>query len=341
MAEKPLDQELFERPFAFEFFQAVRLMEKLHPECGTVGREALPAEEALKFRSRIAFDFPSSEIHQLTEAVDEQSGAKRIEMFVNFMGMVGVSGVLPTHYTELVLDRIRHRDTAMWAFLDIFTHRSVSMFYQAWAKYRFPVGYERGDDAFTQYLFDIAGLGTRGLRGRQSVPDEALLPYCGLIAQKPHSANALENILSDYFGFDAKIEQFFGQWLYLEPPDCTYIGEKNNVLGVSALAGTSVWSQQTKFRVVLGPLTFNQFRSLLPNGTAYKEVESIVRFMMGSEFDFDVKLLLSGGQVPGTILTTRAVRRPMLGWTSYLKTTTFESDDDQVIMDFPGDIGLD
>ncbi|MEP7211652.1 MAG: type VI secretion system baseplate subunit TssG [Acidobacteriota bacterium] len=340
MAEAPLDQQLFERPFSFEFFQAVRLLEKLHPDRETVGRDALPAQEAVRFRSRIAFDFPSSEIHEMTESTDELTGERRVEMFVNFMGMVGVSGVLPTHYTELVLDRIRHRDTAMWAFLDIFTHRAVSMFYQAWSKYRFPVEYERGGDEFTQYLFDIAGLGTRGLRGRMSVPDEALLPYCGLIAQKPHSANAVENILSDYFGFDAKIEQFFGQWLNLEPPDRTYIGEKNNVLGVSAIAGTSVWSQQTKFRVVLGPLTFKQFRSLLPDGTAYKDVESIVRFMMGSEFDFDVKLLLSGGQVPGTVLTTRAMRRPMLGWTSYLKTTTFANDDDQVVMEFSSDMSL-
>lgn len=340
MAELPLDQELFERPFAFEFFQAVRLMEKLVPESRTVGREALPDQEPVRFRSHVSFDFPPSEIQEINETVDDLTGERRAEMLVNFMGMVGSSGVLPMHYTELVLDRIRHRDTAMWAFLDIFTHRAVSMFYQAWSKYRFPIGYERGRDEFTEYLFDIAGLGTKGLRGRMSVDDEALLPYSGLISQKPHSANALENVLSDYFGVGAKIEQFFGQWLKLEPQDCTYLGEKNNVLGISAIAGTSVWSQQTKFRVVLGPLTFKQFQSLLPSGTAYKEAESLVRFMMGSELDFDIKLLLSSRQVPGTVLTTRAVRRPMLGWTSYLKTSAFTTDDDQVVIRYADDVSL-
>jgi type VI secretion system protein ImpH len=340
MAELPLDQELFERPFAFEFFQAVRLMEKLVPESRTVGREALPDQEPVRFRSHVSFDFPPSEIQEINETVDDLTGERKAEMLVNFMGMVGSSGVLPMHYTELVLDRIRHRDTAMWAFLDIFTHRAVSMFYQAWSKYRFPIGYERGRDEFTEYLFDIAGLGTKGLRGRMSVDDEALLPYAGLISQKPHSANALENVLSDYFGVGAKIEQFFGQWLKLEPQDCTYLGEKNNVLGISAIAGTSVWSQQTKFRVVLGPLTFKQFQSLLPSGTAYKEAESLVRFMMGSELDFDIKLLLSSRQVPGTVLTTRAVRRPMLGWTSYLKTSAFTTDDDQVVIRYADDVSL-
>jgi predicted component of type VI protein secretion system len=32
------------------------------------------------------------------------------------------------------------------------------------------------------------------------------------------------------------------------------------------------------------------------------------------------------------ILTTRAVRRPMLGWTTWLKTKPFKADDDQVVL---------
>ena len=54
--------------------------------------------------------------------------------------------------------------------------------------------------------------------------------------------------------------------------------------------------------------------------------------MNGLEFDFDVQLILQAKQVPGTILTTRAKRRPMLGWTSFLKTKPFKKDDEQVII---------
>ncbi len=202
MTEKPLNQILLDEPYRFEFFQAVRLLEKVRPERRAVGRNAMPHEEVVRFRSRVALDFPASEVHEINETVDAKTGDERLEMLVNFMGMVGVSGVLPQPYTDLVLDRIRHRDTAMWSFLDIFTHRAVSMFYRAWRKYRFPVGYERGNDEFTAYLYDLVGLGTKGLRGRMSLADESLLPYVGLIAQRPHSTNALENILSDYFGTD-------------------------------------------------------------------------------------------------------------------------------------------
>ena len=332
MSERELDKLLFDEPYRFEFFQAVRLFERLFPSNGRVGGDALPKDEAVRFRSHIALEFPASELHEIRAVTDGDSGRTVNEMIVSFMGMVGTSGVLPMHYTELVLDRIRHRDTAMWSFLDIFTHRSVSMFWRAWAKYRFPVAYERGSDDFTAYLFDVAGLGTRGLRGRLNIADESLLPYAGLIAQKPHSTNAIENILSDHFATPAKVQQFFGQWLALDQEDYTRLGLRNSGLGTSAIAGTRTWDQQSKFRVRLGPMPYTKFEAFLPDKDGFKAANSIIQFMTGTEFDYDIQLILSREQVPGTILTTRAKRRPMLGWTSYLKTAPFAVDDEQVVL---------
>ncbi|MDQ3087535.1 MAG: type VI secretion system baseplate subunit TssG [Acidobacteriota bacterium] len=332
MNEKTLHQELLDEPYRFEFFQAVRLLEKIFPTRQPVGRETTIKQEVVRFRSRIALEFPASEIHEFIESTDEFFDEQKLEMFVNFMGMLGISGVLPTHYTELAVERSRYRDTAMWYFLDIFTHRSVSMFFRAWEKYRFPVGYERGKNDFTDFLFDFVGLGTTGLRGRMALEDEALLPYSGLIAQKPHSASALENILGDYFMISAKIKQFFGQWLDLDEESITKLGEANSLLGVNAIIGTRVWEQQSKFRVVLGAMSFNEFQAFLPNGTAHQPLKSIIRFMVGLEFDFDVQLILKAKEVPSCILTTRAKRRPQLGWTSWLKTKPFKQDDDQVIL---------
>lgn len=333
MTPKPLNQKLFDEPYGFEFFQAVRLFEKIFPERKPVGREALPNEEVVRFRSRISLDFPPSEIYEIRETDVPQTEETRTEMLVNFMGMVGTSGVLPTHYSELVLDRIRHRDTAMWAFLDIFTHRAVALFYRAWCKYRFPIGYEHGDDDFTSYLFDIGGLGTKGLRGRMGINDESLLPYTGLIAQKPHSTSAVENVLSDFFRIPVKIIQFFGQWLDLDRADYTKLAVDNSVLGSSAIIGTRVWDQQSKFRLRFGPLKFETYQAFLPNGSAHTALKSITKFMVGEEFDFDVQLCLMAKQVPGLVLTTRAVRRPMLGWTTWLKTKPFQLDDDQLVLD--------
>ncbi len=112
----------------------------------------------------------------------------------------------------------------------------------------------------------LPGLEPERLRGKMGLDDEALLPYAGLISQKPHSTNALQNILSDYFGVPAKIEQFTGQWLPLSPSDYTKLGIANGKLGENSIAGTRIWDQQSKFRVRLGPLNLKQFQGFLPSG---------------------------------------------------------------------------
>jgi type VI secretion system protein ImpH len=97
-------------------------------------------------------------------------------MVINFIGLTGPSAVLPTPYTELLLERVRYKDTALRDFLDLFNHRMASLFYRAWERSRFPVAYERGgDNPFTQYLLDLVGMGTRGLRDRLAILDEGLL----------------------------------------------------------------------------------------------------------------------------------------------------------------------
>ena len=332
MDSRPVNHELFDEPYKFDFFQAVRLLEMILRNKKSVGATAMPEDEIVRFRTRLSLDFPASQIDEIRQTVDEKTGLEKNEMFINFMGMLGTGGVLPMHYTELAIDRIRYRDTAFWSFLDIFTHRSVSLFFRAWTKYRFPVGYETGNDDFTEYLFDFTGLGTRGLRGRMPLDDESLLPYTGLISQKPHSASAVENILSDYFSIPAKIIQFFGQWLELSESDVTLLGEANHKLGTRAIAGKSIWDQQSKFRIKLGPLGLKHFSAFLPVCSAHQQLKNIVKVLLGTEFDFDLQLELKKEEVPPTILTTRAIRKPMLGWTSYAKTQQFEKDDPQLVL---------
>ena len=72
MPKKNLNEELFDEPFQFEFFQAVRLLEKVFPERRAVGREATVVPEVIRFRSRLGLDFPASEIHELQETTDEK-----------------------------------------------------------------------------------------------------------------------------------------------------------------------------------------------------------------------------------------------------------------------------
>lgn len=327
--DPPLAQQLFDEPYRFRFFQAVRLLERAYADRKPVGQDAAADEEVVRFRTRQTFSFPACEIHDLSH--DPEPDSKPPEMVVSFMGLTGPLGVLPHQYTELLMDRIRYGDTALWSFLDIFNHRLISLFYRVWEKYHFPIAYERtGEDQFTAYLFDLIGLGTNGLRGRFSFNDQALLFYGGLIAQRPHSATTLTAIVSDYFAVPAKAVQFPGAWLKLGD-NITSLGRANSQLGGNTIAGSRVWSDQAKFRIRIGPMSLKQFRRFVPVGSAYRSLTEIVRFLAGLEYEFDVQLVLKKDEVPFPILGADQ-DGPRLGWTSWLKTTEFREDDDQVVV---------
>lgn len=327
--DPPLAQELLDEPYRFEFFQAVRLLERMYPDRHPVGREPDAANEVVRFRTRQTLSFPPCEIYDLTQDGNEKRAP---EMMVAFMGLTGPVGVLPYQYTELLMDRARYNDTALWSFLDIFNHRMLSLFYRVWEKYHFPIAYERGEpDRFTSYLFALIGMGTKGLRGQLSFKDEGLLLYSGLIAQRPHSACALAAVLGDYFAVPARVVQFPGEWLKLGD-NVTMLGQENSELGVSSIAGTRFWSDQSKFRIRLGPMSLKKFNAFVPLGSAYKPLSEFARLFAGLEFEFDLQLVLKAEEVPFTVLEGNNDQGPRLGWTSWLKTSEFTKDDDQVVI---------
>jgi type VI secretion system protein ImpH len=326
-----LTERLRTRPEHFGFFQAVRLLSRLSPSRARVGHDGPPAQEVARFRTRATLEFPASEIHDLKpDPVDPE---RPPEVTVDIGGTTGPLGVLPVPYTELLIERVRYKDNALWEFLDLFNHRFLSLFHRAWQKYRFPIVYESGgEDPFTTGLFALVGLGTAALRRRQSVPDEALLLYAGLVAQRPHSASALEGILRDYFGVPAATRQFVGQWLDLEPEDRSRLGARNSRLGADLVCGDHVWNNQSRFRIRLGPLGLGTFRSFLPRGDAWRPLNDLVRFLVGAEYDFDVQLVLKKEEIPECHLESGAAAPPMLGWTTWLRSAPAADDASNLIL---------
>lgn len=330
-----LEQTLLDEPYRFRFFQAVRVVERLQPGRAAVGRqEAAPGREAVRFRTLPSLQFPPSEIHEFSrDGEGEEDDAPPPEMTVAFMGLTGPQGVLPNHTTELVAERARYKDTALWEFLDLFSHRMISLFYRAWERYRFPVAFERGThDEFTRHLFALVGMGTEGLRGRLGFPDEGLLLYAGLVAQRPHSGTAVESALGDYFRVPARLVPFTGQWLALDDESLCRLGRANSALGVSTVAGARVWDTQSKFRVRFGPLTLAEFRAFLPTQQNYGAAVRLTRFLAGAELDFDLQLVLKAEEVPACKLGGAGPNRPALGWTTWLKTRPTPCDDSQVVL---------
>jgi type VI secretion system protein ImpH len=331
LAASEVSEKLRREPFAFDFFQAVRLLERFYPERTSVGRFAHPETEVARFAAHPSLAFPASQIQAMNWPEE-----KPVQMTVNFMGLTGPEGVLPNPYTTLIIERLRANDSASRDFLDIFNHRIISLFYRAWRKYRFDVACEEGErDLFSRHLLSLLGLGTDGLRDRQAVPDDTLVYYSGLLAQRPRSAQALKQILSDYFDVPVEIEQFAGGWYRLDRETQCNLAEGNSEseeLGFGAVVGDEVWNQQSKVRIVLGPLTLERYVDFLPDGQAWEPLGSWVRFFSNDEWDFEVKLILEREQVPACTLGAEGLSGPQLGWVSWVKSVPFGRDPDDTVL---------
>jgi type VI secretion system protein ImpH len=322
-----IEDAIRSNPWDFEFFQTIRLLERIGSGAGKpIGRFENPADEAVRLSCNPSLAFPPSENHAI-----EWPEQRQPQLSVKFLGMVGPLGVLPLPYTEWINDRIRGKDNSLRAFLDVFHHRILSLFYQAWEKYRFPVAFERDrDDRFTRYLLDIIGLGTQGLRNRFSVPDEAIVFYTGLFGLQTRSATALRQILADYFQVPVEVEQFVGTWRAIPPDDQSRPGDERDYseqLSLGAIAGDEVWDQQSTARVILGPLTLAQYIDFLPIGSAYKPLCELLEFFSRREIDFELQLCLQRQQTPGIRLDYEGWETlPLLGWTTWLKSAPMTRD---------------
>jgi len=340
--------ELRRSPQQFRFFQAVRLLALAEPErC----RGDSPLPDNLRFRTPASLAFPASEVSALQDIVTQRAdtaatsttGETRrtltladdaetaeasvtvIErrMEVACLGLTGPTGALPTPYTELLIERRMHyRDDSAHAFFDLFSHRSLALFYGAWRKYRFHLGHEQGDDdSFRRGLRALTGVGLErqapsaqaaigdaaALAAADSqLPANTLLYYAGLLARRPASASAIVTLVRGFFDVPAELQQFVGQWVAVPAAEQSQLGTQSARLGESACAGQRVWDQQTKCRLRLGPMPAARYRDFLPGRPGAAALSELLRFCVGNNLGCDLQLVLDKAEVPAPQLASAA-----------------------------------
>jgi type VI secretion system protein ImpH len=328
-SEREILEQLRAAPYTFEFFQAVSLLERLLPDQALVGGFNDPRDEIVRFTTPTTVAFPASEIQTIDEPRD---GIGPPRMTVNFMGLTGPQGLLPLAYSLYLAERRRARDHAAKDFLGIFEHRMLSLFYRAWERSHAAVAHGRGErDWLTRHLLNLVGLGTEGLQRQLAIPDEALLFYVGLLGVPTRPAAALEQLLADYFGVTAEVEQFVGAWYPLERATQCELDDDgpSTQLGLGAVAGDELWDLQSRVRVRLGPLTREQYDRFLPGGTAYEPLRALTRFFGNDQLDFEIQLVLARDEVPPCRLGGDDQAPVALGWSTWIRTMPFARDADE------------
>ncbi len=328
LASNSVTQALRDKPYSFDFFQAVRRLECANPDLPRIGHSQRPQFDPVRFCQNVSLAFTPSTIEAYSEATDEYPG----RMVVNFFGLLGTNGPLPLPITEYVHDRLQnHKDKTLASFLNVFNHRMISLFYRAWACNQQSVSHDRTEkDPFAVYIGSLFGIGEDSFRNRDAVPDVGKLHYSGRLVCETKNAEGLREILQDYFKIEVDIEQFVGQWIDLPPEHYCHLGEslENGRLGSTLIIGSRFWECQQKFRIKMGPMNFSEYQRMLPGGSSISRLYAWVKNYVGDEFTWELQLILRASEIPSICLG----KINQLGWTTWLGSRTYEEDADDLVL---------
>ena len=332
---EPNMQRLFQQSFKFSFFEALRTIERNSPHLPRIGLSASPSQDAFRIQQPADLAFAPNTIDS-ANLTDEG----KISVQQRFFGMLGPSGPLPLHMTEIVRNRARHADDeALQAFFDIFHHRMASLFYRAWSSAKPSVQRDRPtQDRFAAYVGALIGMGMRHSQGRDDWNDASKIYFAGQMGSVRRHAEGITAIVSSIVAVPVSVKPFSLRWLALSRHDATQLSSKNrtttkhsanNCLGRSAVLGERVADRQSMFEIRIGPMSYKEFERLLPGASSRQELLSAVRNYVGVGMDARICPVIHKEHVPKAQLGVQG----QLGRDTWIQSKAIEQDREDFCFD--------
>ena len=280
-AARDLEAALQAAPTGFDFFQALRLLECAYHDRPRLGKAKRAQDEPVRLGQEPYVSFPTTSVFSYKRG--DAGGPARLGVLL--MGLFGPHGPLPLHLTVYARDRRRREsDPTLVDFCDVFHHRTLSMFYRAWADARPYVHLDRpAEDRFGFYVAALCGLGLPALRNRDQLPDRTKLRHSGLLGCRTFHPARIEALIRNFLASPVRITEFVGGWLDLPRHLRCRLGQRESCeLGVNAVVGARSFQCQHRFRLRLGPLDLLDYLDFLPRGRRLAGLIAIVRNLVGA-----------------------------------------------------------
>ena len=305
--------DLFTRPYDYEFHQAIKILEQLYPERSAYGHATNPCNDIVFVSSRVSYTYPASDIYSLIKPSIKENTYR---LQVNFLGLAGANAPLPMPYADLLIRQNQQNSTAYQDFMDIFNNRLLSLLHRIRKKYWPGLANNPLHEGSLYRLLNALNGSQRG--------DQSLLPSSPLhnfitmntihYWRKPRSTAALKAMISDYFQMPVIIESNRGQWNTIGRDQQTQLGMAHSQLGFSATVGECYWDQMTLVLINLGPLTWSEFQTFMPTGSAWPLFISLVKSFLDTHNQFQICLVIKSQDVQPMRLGDKSY----LGWNSWL-----------------------
>lgn len=288
------------------FFELVNVLQGVFPDTPRIGATEDIAREKVRFKANPSLGFPASEIERIG-----QSANGTIEVTLNLIGLFGPSSPLPTSVTE----RIVHAEgtNAVGDFLDLFNHRLAGLLALIGTHYRHHLRYEAfAGDPISELIGSLFGL-PPDEEGHRDERRRMLMPYAGLLSLYSRSADGIAGVLSHALGIPCRIEEFVPRRIVIPESARFVLGHSSVELGVDMIAGETMDDVAGHFRVWLGPLTLDAYRSLLPGQPAFTALKSLLELIVRDPLSWDIGYTLKEDE-----LGSWRLGEGELGWMSFL-----------------------
>lgn len=293
--------------YQFEFFQAIRLLAGAHGGPQTVGGPD-PRREAVRVRPDPASVFPAADIRHIHPT---NSTTDPVPIEVGFGGLYGVDAALPNTFHERISTHSKDTE-ALRDFLELLGHRPYAQLWRAWARYRPEV---RSWAPGQRDVHAIRAAALTGIPETADTPIETreLLQMAARLSAWTRNAEGLRTLLEHATGFSVRVLENIPRAVQLT--DRPALGAAR--LGIDAVVGEKIHDESGKFRLEVGPVGLEDFRSLLPGGGGASRMALLVQLYTSDALDYDVDLMLRSEEAPplrlGDTATARLGRNAHLG----------------------------
>ena len=317
--------QLLAAPQRFEFFQAARLV-----SLAMRRNDAASAPMRLRFNNRTSLAFPPSDIGGVTQERPYHGGPEYgIRITPAFLGLLGCTGALPLHYSQRITSHEREvGDGAPRAFLDLLSHRSQGMFYQAWAKYRPECMADGGSDGFLGMLGALAGV----QRAPPPIRRETLAFYAAQLRSRTACAATMSGLYSEYFGLPVQVQQLVGEWQTLPAADQAQLGIANVRLDGGVLLGARLYAGDARVRIRIAAPDRAAYQSFLPGGDGALALEALLQLHVGVGMRYEIRPVQSAADVRGfSLVADEQSGGARLGVNAYLQDGPCAADRDDTM----------
>jgi type VI secretion system protein ImpH len=251
----------------FGFYQLLYTLERIHRDAAPIGVSGPAAQERIRLRPDVGMGFPAADVAHV-ETSTHADGVERTRVTTTFLGLYGTSSPLFNYFIEQIAQNdYQGQQQPVRDLLDVLHHRLLSLLYRSWTKYRLYVGYRsQGGDAFTRRMLCAAGIDGFG-QHEPPIHRFLFLRYAPMLAWRARTAHGLNVALQEMFGnVGVRIDQFIGAWTRIDAAYRNRLGQANSTLGESLTVGRYVYDASSRYKIVLGPLGYDDYLAFLPGG---------------------------------------------------------------------------